>query len=56
MYIFDEKLVHVSIHGYAAGYPGVMFSIIPFKVDPCKFITFPVICYLVILLQDFEDM
>ena len=56
MSIFDEQLVYVSIHGYAAGSPGVLFSMIPFKVDPCKFLPFPVSCYIVVLLQDFEEM
>ena len=54
--IFDEKLVFVSNHGYAAGSLGVLFSIIKFTVDPYKFLPFPVGCYLVVLLQDFEEM
>ena len=54
--IFDEQLVYVYIHGYAAGSLGVLFSVITFKVDPCEFIPFPVGCYLVVMLQGFEEM
>ena len=50
---FDEQLVYVSIHGYVAGSIGVLFSVIPFKADPCKFLPFPVGCYLVVLIQGF---
>ena len=42
--------------GYAAGSLGVLFSIIPFKVNPSEFLPLPVGCYLVVLLKDFEEM
>ena len=54
--IFDEHLVYVSFNGYVIGYPGLLFSIISFKVDPFKFLTFLVGCYLLVLIQDFEEM
>ena len=56
MSIFHEQLVYVYIHGYAAGSLEVLFIIIPFKVDSCKLLPLPVGCYLVVLLQDLEDM
>ena len=54
--MFYEKTIYVSIHGYAAGSLGVLVIIIICKVFSCKLFSFPVSCYLVVLLQDLEKM
>ena len=54
--IFHEKLFYVSIHGYAAGSLSVLLIIIPSTVYSCKIPPLPVGCYLVVLIQDLEEM
>ena len=56
MSIFEEHFFNVPIHGYAAGLIGVLFIVIPCKVDSCEFPPFPVSGDLVVLLQDLEEM
>ena len=54
--IFYDRLVYVSIHVYAAGSLGVLVIIIPCKVYSCGFFSFLFGYYLVVLLQDLEEM
>ena len=54
--IFEEHILYVSIHGYAAGSIGVLVIIIPCKVYSCELSPFLFGCDIVVLIQDLEEM